>query len=66
MPVRKNAKYNNAEHTEPFTKTNSHNNNTFKNAGSATRGNYKKYNNKNSYYSHKGNVNNSKKETETK
>ena len=62
----KNAKYNNAEHTEPFTKTNSHNNNTFKNAGSATRGNYKKYNNKNSYYSHKGNVNNSKKETETK
>ena len=61
-----NAKYNNAEHTEPFTKTNSHNNNTFKNAGSATRGNYKKYNNKNSYYSHKGNVNNSKKETETK
>lgn len=62
----KNAKYNNAEHTEPFTKTNSHNNNTFKNTGSATRGNYKKYNNKNSYYSHKGNVNNSKKETETK
>ena len=61
-----NAKYNNAEHTEPFTKTNSHNNNTYKNADSATRGNYKKYNNKNSYYSHKGNVNNSKKETETK
>lgn len=62
----KNAKYNNAEHSEPFAKGNTHNNNTFKNTGSTTRGNYKKYNNKNSYNSHKGNVNNAKKETETK
>lgn len=64
----KNPKFNNSEHTEPFAKANSHNNtnSNFKNAGSTTRGNYKKYNNKNSYNSHKGNVNNVKKETENK